>query len=88
MQVFNPTNDMLLQAGYKQIIESPIPEDPPPSGQHYEAYYTDSGETITQIWELVNDDPYPSGKSLEQRVTDLEADVSVISSAIERGLTT
>ena len=38
---------------------------------------------------LVDDEPVdPAGKTIEQRVTDLEQDVSGISTAIERGLTT
>lgn len=87
MQIFNPTADQLIQAGYKPITETPMPEEPAPEGQHYEASYTDSGDTITQSWVLVEDDPEPTGKTIEQRVTDLEQDVSGISTAIERGLT-
>lgn len=89
MQIFNPTDDQLISAGYKSIIEIPMPEDPAPEGQHYEAQYTDSGDSITQSWILVDDEPVePSGKTIEQRVTALEQDVHGISTAIERGLTT
>lgn len=89
MQIFNPTTDHLSQAGYKPITETAMPEDPAPEGQHYEAQYTDSGDTITQSWILVDDDPVdPTGKTIEQRVTTLEQDVSGINAAIERGLTT
>lgn len=88
MQIFNPTDDQLIQVGYKPITETPIPEEPAPEGQHYEAQYTDSGDTITQSWVMVDDEPGdPSGKTIEQRVTALEQDVSGISTAIERGLT-
>lgn len=87
MQIFNPTPDQLIQAGYKPITETPIPEEPAPEGQHYEAQYTDAGDTIMQSWVLVDDEPEPTGKTIEQRVTDLEQDVSGISTAIERGLT-
>lgn len=74
MQIFNPTTDHLTQAGYKLVTETPIPEDPAPEGQHYEALYTDSGDTITQGWTLVDDEETePAGKTLEERVTDLEA---------------
>lgn len=73
MQIFNPTTDQLSQVGYKPITETAIPEDPAPEGQHYEAQYTDSEDTITQSWVLVDDEPIePIGKTLEQRVTDLE----------------
>ena len=89
MQIFNPTTDQLLQAGYKPITEVTMPEEPAPEGQHYEAQYTDSGDTITQSWILVDDEPVdPAGKTIEQRVTDLEQDVFGINAAIERGLTT
>lgn len=88
MQIFNPTSDHLTQAGYKPVTETPIPEDPAQEGQHYEPTYTDTGDTITQGWTLVNDEETePAGKTLEERVTTLEQDVSGITTAIERGLT-
>lgn len=72
MQIFNPTETQLVSAGYKPIVEIDMPDDAP-EGQHYEAQYTDFGDTITQSWVLVDDEPIePSGKTLEQRVTDLE----------------
>lgn len=73
MQIFNPTDDQLISAGYKTITETTFPEDPSPDGQHYEAQYADSGDTITQSWVLVDDEPVETaGKTIEQRVTDLE----------------
>ena len=88
MQIFNPTADQLIQAGYKPITETPMPEEPAPEGQHYEASYADSGDTITQSWTLVNDEETePAGKTLEERVTDLETGQAEITTAIERGLT-
>ena len=72
MQIFNPTEEQLMQAGWKTVTETPIPEGPAPEGQHYEAQYTDAGDTITQSWVLVDDEPGdPSGKTIEQRVTAL-----------------
>lgn len=88
MQIFNPTDEQLMQAGWKTVTETPIPEDPASEGQHYEAQYTDSGDTITQSWILVDDEPAPTGKTIEQRVTTIEQDVSGINASIERGLTT
>lgn len=89
MQIFNPTEEQLIQAGYKPIVETPMPEEPAPEGQHYEAQYIDGESEITQTWVLVDDEPVdPAGKTIEQRVTTLEQDVSSISTAIERGLTT
>lgn len=88
MQIFNPTETQLISAEYKPITETDMPDDAP-EGQHYEAQYADSGDTITQSWVLVDDKPVdPAGKTIEQRVADLEQDVSGISTAIERGLTT
>lgn len=73
MQIFNPTADQLIQAGYKPITETAMPDDAP-DGQHYEPTYSDSGDTITQGWTLVeNEEVEPSGKTIEERVTDLEA---------------
>lgn len=88
MQIFNPTQEQLMQVGYKPITETDIPEEPAPEGQHYEAQYTDAGDTIMQSWVLVDDEPGdPSRKTIEQMVTALEQDLSGISTAIERGLT-
>lgn len=72
MQIFNPIDDQLIQVGYKTVTETPMPEDPAPEGQHYEAQYTDGEMQITQSWVLVEDEPTPAGKTIEQRVTDLE----------------
>ena len=87
MQIFNPTETQRVSAGYKPIIKTDMPDDAP-DGQHYEAQYTDGETQITQSWVLVEDEPTPEGKSIEQRVTALEQGVSGISMAIERGLTT
>lgn len=87
MQIFNPTAEHLTQAGYKPVTETPMPDDAP-EGQHYEPTYTDSGDTITQGWVLVEDEEVePSSKTLEERVTDLETGQAEITTAIERGLT-
>lgn len=87
MQIFNPTETQLISAGYKAIQETPMPEDAP-EGQHYKAQYEDAGEYIVQSWVLVDDEPTPEGKTIEQRVSALEQDVSGINTAIEGGLTT
>ena len=72
MQIFNPTANQLIQAGYKPIMETPMPDDDP-EGKHYEPTYSDTGDTITQGWTLVeNEEVEPAGKTLEERVTDLE----------------
>ena len=71
MQIFNPTETQLISVGYKLIVETDMPDDAP-EGQHYEARYTDAGDTITQNWVLVDNPPADTSKTLEQRVTDLE----------------
>lgn len=84
MQIFNPTETQLMAAGYKTITETTFPEDPSPDGQHYEAQYTDSGDTITQSWVLVDDKPEePAEKTVEQRVTDLEQNQAEMNAIFE-----
>jgi hypothetical protein len=84
MQIFNPTDDQLIQVGYKPITETPMPEEPAPEGQHYEAQYTDSGDTITQSWVLVEDEPVePSEKTIEERVTALEQEQAQMNTIFE-----
>ena len=72
MQIWNPTEEQLMQVGYKPITETPMPEEPAPEGQHYEAQYTDEETQIAQSWVLVDNPPSDTSKTLEQRVTDLE----------------
>lgn len=87
MQIFNPTEEQLLSAGYKTITETDMPEEPAPEGQHYEATYEDKGSYIEQVWELAEAIPEePMGKTLEKRITGLEQAVQSVQGAIERGL--
>lgn len=84
MQIWNPTDDQLIQAGYKPITETPMPEDSAPEGQHYEAKYTDAGDTIMQSWVLVEDEPVePSEKTIEERVTTLEQEQAQMNTIFE-----
>lgn len=83
MQIFNPTETQLISAGYKPIVETDMPDDAP-EGQHYEAQYTDSGDTITQSWVIVDDEPVdPAEKTIEQRVTDLEQEQAQMNTIFE-----
>lgn len=83
MQIFNPTETRLMSAGYKPIVETDMPDDAP-EGQHYEAQYTDSGDTITQSWVLVDDESVdPAEKTIEQRVTDLEQEQAQMNTIFE-----
>lgn len=82
MQIFNPTEEQLIQAGYKTITEADIPEDPAPDGWHYEAVYTD-GDTITQSWVLVEDEEIlETDKTITERISTLEQDISNINSVL------
>ena len=84
MQIFNPTDDQLIQVGYKPITETPIPEEPAPEGRHYEAQYTDGETQITQSWVLVDDEPVdPSEKTIEERVATLEQEQAQMNTIFE-----
>lgn len=85
MQIFNPTEEQLISAGYKTITETDMPEEPAPEGQHYEAMYTDMGGTILQSWTLVEDQE--TGKTLDERVTALEHNQGTLEAALEQALT-
>lgn len=86
MLIFNPTETQLRQAGYKEIQETPLPEEPAPEGQHYEAQYEDSGEYIVQSWVLVDDVPVETGKTIEQRVSALEQDQAQMNAIFEEAV--
>lgn len=53
--IYNPPVEMLLQKGYKPIIETPMPE--PEEGYYYELSYKDEGEQIVYVWTLVKAEP-------------------------------
>lgn len=52
---YNPPVDMILQEGYKPVIETPMPE--PQEGYYYELSYRDEGEQIIYVWTLVKEEP-------------------------------
>ena len=54
---YNPPVEMLIERGYKPLIETPCPEAP--SGYHYELSYLDEGEQIVYVWTLAEDEPTP-----------------------------
>lgn len=79
MQIFNPTPEHAKLAGYKEIIDVAMPEEPAPDGQHYESKYEDTGDNITQVWELVDDEETPpQPPTLEERVTSLEENIGAM----------
>lgn len=54
---YNPPVEMILQEGYKPIIETEMPEAP--DGYHYELSYADEGDNIVCVWTLFEDEPTP-----------------------------
>ena len=50
-QVFNPTNEMLENLGYKPVVFSDMPEAP--EGYYAEAYWNETDEAIRQSWQFV-----------------------------------
>lgn len=87
MQIFNPTEKQLMQAGYKEIENTAMPDDPTPEGQHYEPFYVDVGDKITQLWQLVDNPAVEESLIVEDRVAKLEGLIQNAQAAIERGLT-
>lgn len=86
MQIFNPTETQLISDGYKPIVETDMPDDAP-DGQHYEAQYTDAGDTIMQSWVLVDDEAVdPPVKTVEQRVTALEQEQAQMNTIFEEAV--
>ena len=51
---YNPTDEMLADAGWLTVVETPVPGDAP-AGYHYEPTYTEEGGEIIQGWTLVED---------------------------------
>lgn len=50
---YNPTDEMLADAGWLTVVETEPPEAP--EGYHYEATYTEDDGEIVQGWVLVED---------------------------------
>ena len=56
---YNPTDEMLAEQGWLNVVETPVPGDAP-EGYHYEPTYTEwqteTGREIRQDWMLVQDE--------------------------------
>ena len=67
-QVNNPSEDKLADLGYKLVVYTDAPEAP--EGKHYESSWTETEESITQTWTLVEDPVY---QPEPDRLAELEA---------------
>lgn len=64
--IFNPSEDVLKKQGYKEMQATDMPDDAP-EGKLYVSGWTDAGDTIHQVWTLVDAPP----KSKEELAMDL-----------------
>lgn len=80
-QYFNPPADILIAAGYKRIVYTPMPEEEPTEGMMWVQHFVD-GDEITTVWEQeeIPPAPVPVPTPIEQ----LRADVDYI--AMETGV--
>lgn len=64
--IFNPTDEVLKEQGYKEMQTTDMPDDAP-EGKLYVSSWTDAGDTIQQVWTLVDAPP----KSREELAVEL-----------------
>lgn len=64
--IFNPPEDTLKAQGYKDVVMVDMPDDAP-ENKLYVSSWTDAGDTIQQVWTLVDAPP----KSKEELVMEL-----------------
>ena len=64
--IFNPTDTLLKEQGYKEMQTTDMPDDAP-EGKLYVSSWTDAGDTIQQVWTLVDAPP----KSKEELAVEL-----------------
>lgn len=61
---YNPTDEMLAEQGWLNVVETDPPEAP--EGYHYEPTYTEESGEIVQGWVLVEDsDDISDSEALE-----------------------
>ena len=54
--IFNPEEELLKEQGYKEMQTTDMPDDAP-EGKLYVSGWTDAGDTIQQVWTLVDAPP-------------------------------
>lgn len=64
--IFNPGEELLKEQGYKEMQTTDMPDDAP-EGKLYVSSWTDAGDTIQQVWTLVDAPP----KSREELAVEL-----------------
>ena len=64
--IFNPGEELLKEQGYKEMQTTDMPDDAP-EGKLYVSGWTDAGDTIQQVWTLVDAPP----KSKEELAVEL-----------------
>ena len=64
--IFNPGEELLKAQGYKELQTTDMPDDAP-ENKFYVSSWTDAGETIQQVWTLVDAPP----KSREELAVEL-----------------
>lgn len=64
--IFNPPETLLKEQGYKELQTTDMPDDAP-ENKLYVSSWTDAGETIQQVWTLVDAPP----KSREELAVEL-----------------
>ena len=64
--IFNPPEDALKAQGYKELQTTDMPDDAP-ENKLYVSSWTDAGDTIQQVWTLVDAPP----KSREELAVEL-----------------
>lgn len=64
--IFNPGEELLKEQGYKELQTTDIPDDAP-ENKLYVSSWTDAGDTIQQVWTLVDAPP----KSREELAVEL-----------------
>ena len=70
--VNNPSEEKLVELGYKPVVYTDIPESTI-EGKHYESSWKETETEITQVWNLVDDPVYPEPEpTAEERISNLE----------------
>lgn len=64
--IFNPSEELLKEQGYKELQTTEMPDDAP-ENKLYVSSWTDAGDTIQQVWTLVDAPP----KSKEELAMEL-----------------